>query len=201
MGVFAAEGRFGSGKSAYCVWLALTFSARRGGCPIWANFSLKGAIPIRTIADLYTCEGGVIVIDELQGTIHARVSAGSANLEFLEWFDQCRKQDSDVICITQAFHKIDVIVREMIEIGFSCQNADIAETVFEPKKYVSKIAAIDMDSGRELSAFRFDRSVSFEYYNHKERAWKLEKKPTEKVDRNRARDGPSTRPEAALAPR
>lgn len=161
MAVMAASGLFGSGKTAFSVYLARSLAARRR-CPLWANFSLVGSQPIYTFDDLYRCEGGVIVLDELQGTIHARRS--NHNLVFLKWFDQCRKQDSDVICITQALHKIDLIVREMIEIAFECEKRDT--------RY-SRITPIDMYSGRSRAAFRFDRSVSYPYYDHRERAWAL----------------------------
>jgi hypothetical protein len=168
MGVMAAEGFFGSGKTAFCVCLAREIAYRRGGCPIWANFSLVGSKPVHSIAELYKCTGGVIVLDELQGTIHARTSG--KNLEFLDWFDQCRKSNSDVICITQAFEKIDVIVREMIEIGFSCtKKPDAGE-------FMSRVVPMDMSSGRSRSAFLFDRSAAFPYYDHMERAWPLRPK-------------------------
>ncbi len=114
MAVYATEGRFGSGKTAFSVWFAHRLSQERGGCPLWANFDLSGMalVPdierdssgLRLIDDLYLCEGGVIVLDELQGTIHARRS--SHNLEFMAWFDQCRKQDSDVICIRKPSIKL-----------------------------------------------------------------------------------------------
>lgn len=162
MAVFAADGRFGSGKTAFCVWFARELANRRGGCPIWANFDLAGAKPIYTFEDLYKCDDGVIVLDELQGTIHARQS--SKNLDFLKWFDQCRKQNSDVICITQSLPKIDVIVREMIDIAFSCEAGD---------GDFSRISAIDMHTGRSRDPFRFDRSVSYNLYNTRERAWAL----------------------------
>jgi hypothetical protein len=181
MAVFAAEGRFGSGKTAYAVWLARELSRRRNGCPIWANFSMVGSRPIYTIAELYGCEDGVIVIDELQLTIHARLSSGAANLEFLKWFDQVRKQNSDFIVMTQALHKIDVIVREMLDIGFICENRG---PIF------SRLEAIDMHDGKVMSSFRFDRSQSFGYYDHRERAWGLKGEDKKATDRNRARDGP-----------
>lgn len=162
MAVFSCSGVFGAGKTAFAVWFARELSARRGGCPVWANFSLKGSKAIYTFDDLYRCEGGVIVLDELQGTIHARRS--NHNLTFLKWFDQCRKQDSDVICITQALHKIDVIVREMIECHFECEKAGGT---------ISRITPVDLVRGRERAAFFFDRAWSFDHYDHKERAWAL----------------------------
>jgi hypothetical protein len=171
MAVYAVEGRFGAGKTAFAVWFSRELAARRGGVPLWANFHVAGMsdVPdgqpgegVRTFEDLYKCERGVILLDELQGTIHARRS--NYNLEFLAWFDQCRKQDSDVICITQALHKIDVIVREMIDIAFSCEDKGDS---------YSRVTPIDMFSERARSSFVFDRRVSFDIYNHQERAWAL----------------------------
>lgn len=163
MAVMSASGPFGSGKSAFCVWMAREICRRRGGVPLWCNFSVVGSTPIHTFEDLYRCEGGVILLDELQSTIHARRS--NYNLVFLQWFDQCRKQDSDVICITQALHKIDVSVREMIELHFECLNKGDG---------YSRITPYDLYSGRQRSGFVFDRRQSYDLYNHRERAWKLE---------------------------
>jgi hypothetical protein len=171
MAVYAVEGRFGAGKTAFAVWFSRELAYRRGRVPLWANFhvagmaDVRGGLPgagIRTFDDLYNCESGVILLDELQGTIHARRS--NHNLEFLAWFDQCRKQDSDVICITQALHKIDVIVREMIDIAFSCEDKGNA---------YSRVTPIDMFTERARSSFTFDRRQSFALYNHRERAWAL----------------------------
>jgi hypothetical protein len=170
MAIYATEGRFGSGKTAFSVWFAHRLAEVRGGVPIWANFDLVGSslvpgplpLPLTRIDQLYACEGGVIVLDELQGTIHARRS--NYNLEFMSWFDQCRKQDSDVICITQALHKIDVIVREMIDIAFSCEDRG---------NYCTRVTPIDMYAERERAAFIFDRTASFDLYDHRQRAWAL----------------------------
>ncbi len=181
--MYAVEGRFGAGKSAFACWFARELAWSRGGVPVWCNFNVAGmaVVPgppralsgIRYIEDLYLCEGGVILLDELQGTIHARKS--NQNLDFLAWFDQCRKQDSDVICITQALHKIDVIVREMIDIAFSCEDKGITLD----GQYLSRITPIDMYSLTERSSFVFNRAESFGLYNHRERAWALESKTAE----------------------
>jgi hypothetical protein len=161
--IIACSGLFGSGKSAYASWLAARIHARRG-CPVWANYTLVGSRALRSIPQLYECIGGVIVLDELQGTIHARRS--SKNLEFLEWFDQCRKQDSDVLVITQALHKIDVIVREMIEVCYHCQRVD---------GRWSEVVGYDLTGATPVirNRFGFDRSLAYGLYNHRERAWRL----------------------------
>jgi hypothetical protein len=172
----ACAGMFGSGKTAFASWLAGQLAAARGGVPVWANYGLLGAVPVHTFDDLYECVGGVIVLDELQGTIHARRS--SHNLEFLRWFDQCRKQDSDVICITQALHKIDVIVREMIELCFACSREN---------EHMSIITPYDLARGKTKPAFYFDRRASYGLYNHKERAWALV--GAEEADKRGARPG------------
>ena len=162
MAVFSVEGRFGSGKTAFAVWFARELATRRGGVPVYANFHIVGSNPIYSFEELYDCEDAVIVLDELQGTIHARRS--NHNLEFLAWFDQCRKQNSDVICITQALHKVDVIVREMIDIDFDCENRG---------DNITAIVAYDLHKGVKKASRSFDRSVSYELYNTRERAWAL----------------------------
>jgi hypothetical protein len=179
---------FGSGKSAYASWLAARLVARRG-CQLWANFHHLYSRPLRTIPQLYTCVDGVVLLDELQGTIHARQS--SKNLEFLEWFDQCRKQDSDVLVLTQALHKIDVIVREMIEVCYACRRVD---------GRWSEIEAYDLTGGApaKKSQFGFDRSVAYHLYNHKERAWRLRTAKEVEDDKN-GTDGSLRPPRASVA--
>lgn len=187
MGVYSAEGRFGSGKTAFCVWFAAELARRRGGVPLWCNFNVVGGQTIHTFEDLYRCEGGVILLDELQNTIHARRS--NYNLVFLEWFDQCRKQDSDVIIITQALHKVDVIVREMIELDFDCEDKGDG---------YSRITPYDLHTGKKKTAFTFDRRVSYDRYNTRERAWAL--KPAAELEPTPIQQKRTIRKGAAMGP-
>ncbi len=162
--VISVSGRFGAGKSAFSVWVAHEMARRRGGVPIWANFDITGARRVYTYADLYDCEHGVIVLDELQGTVHSRQS--NKNVEFLARFDQVRKSGSQVIVITQALHKIDLIVREMIDLHFDCEDRGTFEM-----PHLSRVTPTDLHTGRERPAIGFDRSASFGLYDHMQRAW------------------------------
>jgi len=159
--VLAFSGRFGSGKTALASYMAVR-EASELGCPLWANFSLRGASPVRSMDDLYQLRDGILVLDELQSTIHARTF--SKNLAFLDWFDQHRKQGLIFLYITQELRKVDVLVRDMTDFAILCTRLD--------SRY-SNIEVWDLYREKRISTSVFDRSLSYGLYEHTERAWPI----------------------------
>jgi ABC-type thiamine transport system ATPase subunit len=160
--IVAFTGNFGAGKSALCSLLAVQAAASRG-CGLWANYSLRGSSPVRTVDDLYACRGGVIVLDELQSTVNSRTFG--RNEQFMLWFDQCRKQRSELYLVTQQLRKIDVIVRNAIDLEFRLRHL---------QGDWSELLVFDVQSEASRgSARRFDRSGSYGLYDSYERAWPL----------------------------
>ncbi|WP_029215624.1 zonular occludens toxin domain-containing protein [Kallotenue papyrolyticum] len=163
MAIFAVEGRFGGGKSALASFLAVTMAAERG-CGLYANYHLQGATPVRYIAELYDIWDSILVLDELQATVDSRGAMSRSNAEFLEWFDQSRKQGNELFVISQALHKLDRRVRDMVDILFVCRN--LGGTI-------SAVDVWDAAVERCVSRLTIDRSWAFGLYNHRERAWAL----------------------------
>jgi hypothetical protein len=162
--ILAFTGNFGAGKSALCSLLAVQAATSRR-CGLWANYHLRGAELVRSVDDLYLCRGGVIVLDELQGTVNSRTY--SRNESFMLWFDQCRKQGSDLFLITQLTRKVDVLVRDAVDIEFRLRN--LGDDV-----HLSELRVFDVQSDRPRGAARrFDRSVAYGLYDTYERAWPL----------------------------
>jgi hypothetical protein len=160
--IVAFTGNFGAGKSALCSLLAVDYAVSRGG-RLWANYGLRGAAPVRTVPELYDCKGGLIVLDELQATVNSRTFG--RNEQFMLWFDQCRKQRSDIYLVTQQLRKIDVIVRSAIDVEFRLRHLQGA---------ISELVVFDVQAEvMRGSARRFDRSGAYGLYDTYERAWPL----------------------------
>ncbi len=169
MAIVAFTGHFGSGKSALASYWAARYIVN--GWPVWANYSLCGARPIRTVDELYDCLDGLILIDEMQGTAHARTFTRDSQMGFLKWFDQCRKTGSDLWLITQALYKVDKIIRGEVDYEVNCVNR--GEIPGGPA--LTDVTVWDLRShiARRVSAFAFDRRAAYGLYDHRERAWPL----------------------------
>ncbi len=160
-------GKFGSGKTATCSYFATEVRSALG-CRLWSNYGLAGSLEVRTIADLYDCTDGVIVLDEIQGTVHSRQGMTKKNMEFLTWFDQVRKQGSLLFIISQELSKVDRIVRDMLDYEVNCRN--IGGGYSELNTY----ALVDGEPARRVSSTVFDMRVAFGLYDTRQRAWGLE---------------------------
>jgi hypothetical protein len=169
--IVCCTGDFGSGKSNFASFLGVEL-ARSRRCPLWANYSLLGSLPVRSVVELFDCKRGVLVLDELHDTIDSRSSSGMANAGFLEWFMQCRKQESDVLFMTQVLDQVDKRVRRMVKAEFCFSDLNGSHSQVECYR-------INLDGEREsrISSKVWDRRLAYGLYNHLERAWRLEAPP------------------------
>lgn len=167
MAIFGVEGNYGAGKTAFtsfCAYAYATFTGR----PLYANYRLKGAITLHTIQDLYACEDGVVVLDEVHQMVNARRSTTNASLEFLSWYGQSRKLGCDMWFISQMARKVDVTVREMYDYTFSLTKVDGAW---------SRVHVYDLHD-RLIRQFAFDRRLAIPgLYGHREFAHLLLPRP------------------------
>ncbi len=167
--LYIATGGFGSGKSSLFVWMA-TEIASDADVQLWTNFACKGARYITNIDQLYEIEDAVILLDEVHDIADSRRSSSKANMQFLRWHGQSRKSGSQVFLISQGAGKVDLRVRDMNDYEFRCTK--IGNT--EEGDYRSEIKVYNLNTGRRIKQFVFDRSVSFGRYNHRAQAWALE---------------------------
>jgi hypothetical protein len=173
--IVVCSGDFGSGKSNFASYLAVSL-ARRYNAPLWANYSLRGSVALRKISDLYECRSGVLVFDELHDLIDSRQSSGTHNAEFLEWFMQSRKLQSDIIICTQVLDQIDKRVRRMCKAEFAFQSLG---------EHLSQVETFRIDLMGErcerINSRVWDRRLAYGLYDHLERAWVLEAAPKPKA--------------------
>lgn len=165
--ILVFTGDFGSGKSNLCSYMAVQL-AQRYRSPLWANYDLKGSIPIRTVAELHHLRGGVLALDELHDTVDSRNSAGMNNKAFLEWFMQSRKMQTDILICTQVLDQIDKRVRRMCKAEFCC--TALTDRYSEVKSF-----RLDLDGAREkpLNNMIWDRQRAYGLYDHLSPAWSL----------------------------
>lgn len=185
MGIYCASGKFGSGKTAFISFMA-TQTAAGNHVPLWSNYNLRGATPIRTYDDLYACEDGVIALSELQIICDSR-DMKKAKL-FIEWFLQCRKSGCEIYFDTQALHQVDKRVRD---------NSDI---YFELRKLGASFSGVevwDLSTLQMVNTFAIDRRWSYDLYNHRERAWTLEEAAEAVMEKIPTRTGRSARAASA----
>ncbi len=164
MAVIAVTGGFGSGKSSLACYLAAQYAKTRGA-PLWANFELQGANPIRSVEALSACRDGVIVFDEFYLLIDSRKIKD--NLPFLDWWLQCRKSGCQVIWIAQRFKDVDIRARMTTDYRFECRNLGGDRT--EVKKW-----DLTGEVEKGVGSFCFDRRVSYGLYDSWARAWPLD---------------------------
>ncbi len=164
-----ATGGFGDGKSAFFVWLA-TEMAREAGVQLWTNFACRGARYVTNIDELYEIEDAIILFDEVHDIADSRRSTSKGNMQFLRWHGQSRKTGCQIFLISQSGGKVDVRIRDMNDFEFACQ--DIGDD--DAGDYRSLIKVYDVDTGRQINEFVFDRSMAFGRYNHRSRAWSLD---------------------------
>ncbi len=164
-----ATGGFGDGKSALFVWMA-TEVAREAGAQLWTNFACRGARYVTNIDQLYEIEDAVIVFDEVHDIADSRRSSSKGNMQFLRWHGQSRKSGCQVFLISQSGGKVDLRIRDMNDYEFACR--DIGDDSLGD--YRSEVLVYDLDTGRKINEFVFDRRWAFGLYNHRGRAWALD---------------------------
>ncbi len=164
-----ATGGFGDGKSALFVWMA-TEIAREAGAQLWTNFACRGARYVTNIDQLYEIEDAVIVFDEVHDIADSRRSTSKGNLQFLRWHGQSRKTGCQIFLISQSGGKVDLRIRDMNDFEFACR--DIGSD--ELGDFRSLVKVYEVDTGRKINEFVFDRRWAFGLYNHRARAWALD---------------------------
>lgn len=153
MAVYAVQGKLGTGKSKFCVWMAkqAIYDGRRvaGNLDIRPE-KLNPAKPGRyqrvpdkpTAADLDALghgnpdsydesRNGVLILDELGTWLNARSFQDKSRAEILDWLIHARKKGWDVYLIVQNVVMIDKQVREsLIEYSCNCLRMDKVKVPF-----------------------------------------------------------------------
>jgi hypothetical protein len=151
--VYAVQGKLGTGKSKFCVWMAkqAIYDGRRvaGNLdirPEKLNPSKPGRyqrVPDKpTASDLDALghgnpdsydesRNGVLILDELGTWLNARSFQDKSRAEILDWLIHARKKGWDVYLIVQNVVMIDKQVREsLIEYSCNCLRMDKVKVPF-----------------------------------------------------------------------
>lgn len=147
MAIYAVQGKLGTGKSKFCVWMAkqAMFYGRRVAGNL--DLHLEKLTPKRmgryvripdkpTAADLDAMghgnpdsydesKNGVLILDELGTWLNARSFQDKSRAELLDWLIHARKKGWDIYLIVQNVVMIDKQVREsLIEYSCNCLRMD-----------------------------------------------------------------------------
>lgn len=147
MAVFSVEGKLGTGKTKFCVWMAQT--ALRDGRRVASNVDLvtekltpekpRSVIRIPDKPSAFDLEAighgnpesydedrnGLLILDELGTWLNARSFQDKGRAHVLDWLIHARKLGWDVYLIVQDANMIDRQVREaLIEYQCRCMRMD-----------------------------------------------------------------------------
>lgn len=147
MAVYSVEGKLGTGKTKFAVWMAQ--QALQKGRRVASNVDLKCEVlhPFGTrhycrIPDKPTAfdldaighgnpesyeeeRNGVLILDELGTWLNSRSFQDKSRAELLDWFIHARKKGWDIFFIVQDANMIDKQVREaLIEYACRCMRMD-----------------------------------------------------------------------------
>lgn len=142
MAVYSVEGKLGTGKTKFCVWMAQ--QAMRAGRAVASNVELNPIkltperprnyirIPDKPTADDLAAIGhgnpdnydeeknGVLILDELGTWLNARSFQDKSRAGVIDWLIHARKHGWDVFLIVQDANMIDKQVRESL-IEYQCR--------------------------------------------------------------------------------
>lgn len=153
MAVYAVQGKLGTGKSKFCVWMAkqAIFYGRRVAGNLDINVEKLNPkrpgryvrIPDKPTAfdldaighgnpDSYDeSQNGVLILDELGTWLNARSFQDKGRADLLDWLIHARKKGWDVYLIVQDVVMIDKQVREaLVEYSCNCIRMDKVKIPF-----------------------------------------------------------------------
>lgn len=153
MAVYAVQGKLGTGKSKFCVWMAkqAMFYGRRVAGNLDINIEKLTPtrlgryvrIPDKPTADDLDAMGhgnpdsydesrnGVLILDELGTWLNSRSFQDKNRAQLLDWLIHARKKGWDVYLIVQSVVMIDKQVREaLVEYSCSCLRMDKVKIPF-----------------------------------------------------------------------
>lgn len=153
MAVYAVEGKLGTGKSKFCVWMAQQASAQ--GRRIAGNLDINVhkmrpsnpprycRIPDKPTAFDLDAMGhgnpgsydesmnGVLILDELGTWFNSRSFQDKGRAELLDWMIHARKKGWDVYLIVQNVVMLDKQLREsLVEYSCNCMRMDKVKIPF-----------------------------------------------------------------------
>jgi len=125
LGVYIHTGKQGSGKTYSMVKQGLM--AMKLGIPVYANFTLDGAIRYEHLTELLQAKGAVILCDEIYSQLSARMNSIN-RVELESFLPQIRKRSCILIATAQDFSQVKKTYREQVRHVYDHKNGK--ETFF-----------------------------------------------------------------------
>jgi len=134
--IIGITGLPGSGKT-YMLACRIGLTKIKQGIPVYANFSLEGAIRYNDLSEVYNVVNGVILIDEINLLCPSRFWQ-SFPPELLYMWAQSRKNGLDIYWTSQSEKRADVVIREVTNYVWVCSrlypsmrdNTEVKKTMF-----------------------------------------------------------------------
>jgi hypothetical protein len=121
--VIGVMGRLGAGKSTIAsviTWLyKQKIEARNGHVELFANYDLQGATRMKVAEDWFKvadAHGSICVWDEAHRSFNSRKSISFHNILANDVLTFCRKMASIQIFVTPSIKRLDVVIRDMLEV-------------------------------------------------------------------------------------
>jgi len=107
----------GSGKTYWLTKLGL--EAMKNGRPVWANFTLEGAIRFSDLKEVFGVRKGVVLVDEINLVCPSRWwNRFPPHLAY--FWSQTRKFELDIYWTAQHVDRVDKIIREISNWVWTC---------------------------------------------------------------------------------
>lgn len=128
--------------------------------PVYANFSLQGAIYFQKISDILQVRNGVILIDEINLSFPSRMWNKVPGWVLYYW-SQTRKFGLDIYYTSQSLKRVDTVIREVSNYTWVCKKLPFG--FYMRSKFVPE----ELESAKRLvldrKFFRLDKSVYTKY--------------------------------------
>ena len=157
----------GSGKTTIAAWLAKISQKRHR--PVYSNVSILGAYEIdKEDIVKYKIEDGLLLLDECGSEYNSRNYKSMPQYQ-IEWFKKHRHYGVDVVCFSQYWNDIDVILRNLSTNLYLIKPSIIP--FFIKRKRIGKRISIDKESKQIIDEYYF---VPFSgFYFFAPGVWKL----------------------------
>jgi hypothetical protein len=121
--VIGVMGRLGAGKTTIASVITWLFKgdieARSGHVKLFANYDLEGATRMKVAEDWFKvaeAHGSICVWDEAHRSFNSRKSISFHNILANDVLTFCRKMASIQIFVTPSIKRLDVVIRDMLEV-------------------------------------------------------------------------------------
>lgn len=150
----------GSGKTTIAAWLAK--NRLKKGRNVYSNVSILGAYEIdKSDIGKYKIENGLLLLDECGSEYNSR-NFKAMPQEQIEWFKKHRQYQVDVVCFSQFWNDIDVILRNLSTNLYLIKPSLIP--FFIKRKRIGKRISVDKETKQIIDEYYFVPFSGFYFF-------------------------------------